>query len=164
MNATANSVLVGMGEMQISSDPEAVLTCLGLGSCIGLSLYDRMARVGGMAHIVLPRSNGAAPVKLPKFADTAVPHLIEEMVASGASRFRLAARIVGGAQMSLSKGLADVFKTGARNSSTTIEALAVARIPLAAQVIGGHVGRSMRLYVDSGKVTVTMGGGEIQEI
>jgi chemotaxis protein CheD len=158
------SVLVTMGEMAVSSDENTVLTCLGLGSCIGLAVYDSVSRVGGLAHIVLPSSVGSNPGGPGKYADTAVPGVIEEMLALGANRRTLVARIVGGAQMSMSKGLSDVFKTGQRNAEATIEALAASTMRLKAKDIGGHNGRSMRLFVSTGKLTVSVGGGQTLEI
>ena len=158
------SILVTMGEMRVSSDENAVLTCLGLGSCIGLAIYDSTSRLGGLAHIVLPSSVGSNPGGPGKYADTAVPGLIEEMVALGANRRTMVARMVGGAQMSMSKGLSDVFKTGQRNAEATIEALGSTRLRLKAKEIGGHNGRSMRLFVSTGKLTVSVGGGQTLEL
>ena len=67
-----------MGEMVVSSDPNEELVALGLGSCIGLAIVDRTAGVAGLAHIVLPESNDRVD-QVGKFADTAVPELIEKM-------------------------------------------------------------------------------------
>ena len=158
------SLLVTMGETRVSSDENTVLTCLGLGSCIGLTIYDSVAGVGGLAHIVLPSSIGSNPGGPGKYADTAVPGLIEEMLRLGAHRGTMVARMVGGAQMSKSKGLSDVFKTGQRNAEATVDALKEARMRLQAKDIGGHNGRSMTLFVSTGKLTVSVGAGQITEL
>jgi chemotaxis protein CheD len=76
----------------------------------------------------------------------------------------MSARIVGGAQMSMSKGLADVFKTGQRNAEATIYALTEVNLRLQAKDIGGHNGRSMRLFISTGKLTVSVGGGQTTEL
>jgi chemotaxis protein CheD len=158
------SVIVTMGEMRVSSDENTILTCLGLGSCIGLAIYDPSSHLGGLAHIVLPSSVGSNPGGLGRYAGAAVPGLIDEMASMGANRQKMVARIVGGAQMSVSKGLSDVFKTGQRNAEATVEALADVQLRLKARDTGGHNGRSMKLSVSTGKLTVSVGGGQTTEL
>ena len=157
-------VLVGMSEMQVSGDTTTVLSCLGLGSCIGLSLYDPFAHVGGVAHIVLPSAPDGRNTPYPKYADTAIPHLIEELLKLGATKRNLAAKIVGGARMGLIPGQHSIFKTGERNIEATQAALASAGLSLAASDTGGNKGRTMRLFVGTGNVTVSTGGGDVREI
>lgn len=99
-----DTIVVGMGELQVSKDPHAVLTCLGLGSCIGFSSYDPVVKVAGMVHIVLPDSAGKTGVLPGKFADTALPGLIVEMEKLGADKRRFLVKISGAAQMSLAAG------------------------------------------------------------
>ena len=89
MTTTQETIVIGLGEMQILKDPSAVLTCLGLGSCIGLSAYDSSAKVGGMIHIVLPSSDGRTSNTPAKFADIAIPTLLKEMEEMGASARKL---------------------------------------------------------------------------
>ncbi|HET8950908.1 MAG TPA: chemotaxis protein CheD, partial [Solirubrobacteraceae bacterium] len=89
-----------MGELAISDTPGDVLVSLGLGSCIGLALVDKRAGVAGLAHIVLPATTGTPkPEAMNKFADHAVPALVDGMVERGASRMFLQASLVGGASM-----------------------------------------------------------------
>ena len=116
MVTTLQPVIVGMGELQVSNDPSTVLTCLGLGSCIGLCIYDPTAHVAGMVHIVLPERAKTQSSSIAKFADTAVPELVQRVVGLGAVKTRLWAKMVGGAQMSLSPGADSFFKTGQRNA------------------------------------------------
>ena len=158
------SMIVGMGEMQVSADPSTVLTCLGLGSCIGLCIYDPTARVAGMVHIVLPSSSEAQSATVAKFADTAVPELVQKVVDLGAVKTRLCAKMAGGAQMSLSPGADSFFKTGARNAEATRSTLDSLRIPLTAADVGGNHGRTVKFYVESGRVSVSTGGGETIEL
>lgn len=101
----ATTLMVGLGEVKISQDPAEVLTCLGLGSCVGVCMYDPVAKVAGMAHIVLPNSDGKPDKAGGKYADTAVPLLLEMMLKRGAIKSRVIVKIAGGAQISRSKGL-----------------------------------------------------------
>lgn len=159
-----DTIVIGMGELQVSSDPQAVLTCLGLGSCIGFASYDPMANVAGMVHIVLPDSAGKTGVLPGKFADTALPALIEDMEKLGAEKRRMLVKISGGAQMSLVAGSAEIFKTGERNLEATKIVAAEHGLKIAAADVGGHSGRTLRLYVESGKVTVTTAGTETKDL
>lgn len=159
-----DTIVIGMGEMQVSKDPQVVLTCLGLGSCIGLAAYDPVAKAAGMVHIVLPDSSGKAGVIPGKFADTALPVLIEEMEKLGAEKRRMVVKIAGGAQMSLIAGSASIFKTGERNLEATKIAAAKQGLRISSEDIGGHSGRTLRLYVESGKVSVTTAGTETVDL
>ena len=163
MSSDLRTVAVGMGELKISNDAADVLTCLGLGSCIGLSVYDPTTSLGGMVHIVLPgSSNGRGPS--PKFADTAVPHLLDELIKKGASKERLMVKMAGGAQMSKSPGVDSIFNTGQQNVDATKAVLASTGLRLRAADTGGHQGRTLRLYISTGAVTVSVGGGTIKEL
>ena len=153
-----------MGEMHVTREPTTVLTCLGLGSCIGLCLYDPASRVGAMAHIVLPDSTGAKGGPSPRYADTAVSYLLQEMARHGASTRRLIAKMAGGAQMSPALDADSIFRTGSRNAEATAASLASDGVLLAAADTGGHHGRTIRLFVRSGEVTVTTAGGEARTI
>jgi chemotaxis protein CheD len=162
--AQLDTIVVGMGELQVSNDPQAVLTCLGLGSCIGFAAYDPLAKAAGMVHIVLPDSSGKMGVIPGKFADTALPALIEAMEKLGAEKRRMVVKIAGGAQMSLVAGSAGIFKTGERNLEATEIAAAEQGLKIASADVGGHSGRTLRLYVESGKVTVTTAGTETKDL
>ncbi len=125
-----------MGEMVVSSDPNEELVALGLGSCIGLAIVDRTAGVAGLAHIVLPESNDRVD-QVGKFADTAVPELIEQMRKAGAVERRFETAIAGGARMFEMSGGLDI---GARNEAAVRAALATARIAIKAAQTGGNTG------------------------
>lgn len=159
----ATSVIVGLGEVKVTRDPSEVLTCLGLGSCIGISAYDPIAKVTGMAHIVLPQSderNGRAP----KYADVGIPTLLDQMQNEGALTSRLNVKIAGGAQMSTAKGLGNAFQIGEKNHAAVKAILAAKGIPITAADTGGNYGRTMRLFLDSGKTIVSTAGRETKEI
>lgn len=165
-NATENqvSIVVGLGEMEISQSPSVVLACIGIGSCIAVCCYDFVSKVGGMAHIVLPHCEGRGGNSLAKYADTGVPLLLDEILRQGGKRSRLTVKIAGGAQMSLAPGLKNTFKTGERNLEEVKAALDREGISLAAAEVGGNKGRTVRMYLDTGRVTVKTAGGEEREI
>ena len=158
------TVVIGLGEMQVSKNPSVVLACLGLGSCIGLCAYDPVSKVAGMAHIVLPSSEGRNAGNSPKYADTAVPALVEAMCNIGANERRLVIKMAGGAQMSGGPGASAIFKTGEKNIEATKETLAKHGIRLVSSETGGKHGRTVRLYVDSGRVSVAAAGSASTDI
>jgi chemotaxis protein CheD len=156
--------VVGIGEIVVSALPHAVITCIGLGSCVAVCAYDELAKVGGMAHVVLPhsaRSRGGNPAK---YADTAVPLLVEELGKIGGVRDRLIVKVAGGAQMGTITGMKDVFQTGEKNTAQIMAALEKEKIPLAAADIGGTLGRMVKMYLDTGKVTIKTVNGIIKEL
>jgi chemotaxis protein CheD len=145
-----------MGEMSISANADDELVAIGLGSCIGLAFIDRTAGVAGLAHVVLPDSQGTAGPP-PKFADTAVPALLDAVQKLGARKERVEAVLVGGAKMfALGAGL-DI---GARNDAAVRAKLADARIRIATTETGGGSGRTMRVAVGAGSVSVHVAGGK----
>ena len=154
---------VGLGEIKVSRSRQAMLVCYGLGSCVGIALWDPVARVGGMVHVVLPDSTQGRGGEAPgKFADTAVPALLSELTALGCSRSRLACRIAGGARMlNVSGGTPGKLDIGSRNGEAGRAALEQARVPLAAADLGGNYGRTVTLFAGTGRVLVsTVGRGE----
>jgi chemotaxis protein CheD len=165
-NAVGNqeSIVVGLGEMKIIRSTEAILSCIGIGSCIAVCVHDYLSKVGGMGHIVLPHCDGNPGNNLARYADTAVPLLIEEMIKQGGSRSRLVIKIAGGAQMSLAPGLKNTFKTGERNLEEVKAALDKEGLKLVSADVGGNKGRTVRLYLGTGIVTVKTAGGEVREI
>lgn len=144
---------VRMGEMVVSATATDELTALGLGSCIGLAIVDRTAGVAGLAHVVLPESYPDGDPG--KFADTAVPALIERMRRAGAVVRRMEAVIAGGARMFEMSGALDI---GARNSQAVCAALAKERVALRASETGGNQGRTLRIGVGEGVVSVRTAG------
>jgi chemotaxis protein CheD len=146
---------VRMGEIEVSKRTGDELVTRGLGSCIGLALIDRLSGVAGMAHIVLPESNGS-DVEPGKFADLAVPALIAQMQKAGAVLGQLEAIMAGGARM-FELGEMDI---GARNAAAVKAGLTRAGLAVRAAETGGDRGRTMRLTVGEFTVTVKEAGGE----
>lgn len=117
-----------------------------------------------MAHVVLPEAQGRDLEPSAKYADQAVPLLVEEMKRHGASGRKLVVKLVGGSQMSESSSAGSLFKTGSRNIEAVKTGLAKAGLKVDAEELGGNVGRSMRLFVGSGKVTVTVAGSRPRDL
>jgi chemotaxis protein CheD len=158
----AAETMVRMGELAVSGVPGHVLVSLGLGSCIGLALIDRRMGVAGLAHVVLPKSQGHAPENPRKFADLAVPEMLSELEALGARRIRLEAVLVGGASMFAVSSTS--LEVGQRNEAAVRELLLKERIPVVAAATGGDRGRTIRVDVAAGAVTVREAGGKDEEL
>lgn len=144
-----------MGEIRVTQK-EGVLRSL-LGSCLGVALWDRRLKIGAMAHVVLPVSNGQT--SLPgKYADTAVPEMIRRMeeLARG-EKLTLSAKIAGGANMFSSPSNATV---GDQNIVAVEAILSRLRIPILGRHLGGEQGRRMLLDVATGNVTIEIVGAE----
>jgi chemotaxis protein CheD len=149
-----------MADLAVASAPEVLMT-IGLGSCVGVALYDSIVRVGGLAHVMLPKSNGPLVSNPAKFADTALPLLIRKMGDQGAQKQRLTAKLAGGAQMFKLERATDTMRIGARNLEAIVEWLEKERIPIVAQDTGGNWGRTVKLDTENGDFLVrTIAHGE----
>lgn len=133
---------------------EDILQTVGLGSCVGVCLWDPITKISGMAHIMLPTSTQGKAGNEAKYADTAIPILIDQMIALGASKLRLVAKIAGGAQMFSFYGANDIMKIGERNTEAVKQSLQTLKIKLLAQDTGGNFGRTIEFYASSGKLFV----------
>ena len=108
-------IKVGMADLNICVSPDGITT-LGLGSCVGIAVRDPVTKIGGLAHIMLPDSKEIKNnTNIPKFADTGIEELIKQIVAKGASRSRLVAKIAGGAQMFAFQSANTSMRVGDRN-------------------------------------------------
>lgn len=150
----SNIVRVGMSELKIASSPDALIT-LGLGSCVGVCLFDPRICLGGLAHVMLPDSTQVKDVTNPgKFADTAVPLLIHDMEKEGAWRERLIVKIVGGAQMFAISGQDERLSIGLRNVAAVETALKKEGLAISARSVGGHLGKTVTLEAETGHVKI----------
>jgi chemotaxis protein CheD len=157
-----SEIMVRMGELAASRASGHVLVSLGLGSCIGLALVDRRLGAAGLAHVVLPQSQGHGQENPRKFADFALPALVSELETLGARRAQLEAVLVGGAAMfAVSSTSLDV---GQRNETAVRELLEGMRIPVLAAATGGNCGRTVRVDVTTTSVTVREAGGKDIEL
>lgn len=156
-------VFVNMGQIA-SFKTHGILTTVGLGSCVGLTLYDAIAKVGVMGHIFLPRSR-ANDVDAPpgKYADTGVPAMIDEAIRLGAAKSRLKAKMAGGANL-FPNLTTNSTSIGQQNIEAVEQHLGIHGIPIAGKDVAGGHGRKMRFFVEDGVVTVTAIGKEAIEI
>ncbi|URN93431.1 MAG: chemotaxis protein CheD [Candidatus Pristimantibacillus lignocellulolyticus] len=148
-------IKVGMADLNIASNGE-VLKTTGLGSCVGLTLYDPRKHLAGMAHVMLPSSSIARenPINLAKYSDTAIPRLIERLLEQGASMSSLQAKMAGGSQMFNLPGQNDTLRIGPRNVESCLMLLEEYKIPLLAQDTGGNYGRTIEISSDSGILSI----------
>ncbi len=154
------TIVVGMAALDIGKMGD-IVTTLGLGSCVGVTLYDPLTRTGGLAHVMLPRSpNKATEQSRSKFADTALEDLYRLMIKAGASPSNLQAKMAGGAHMFSKAMQKDVIKVGQRNAEVCKEILQSMRIPIRAEDCGGVYGRTIELNTLNGELTIkTIGHG-----
>jgi len=152
-------VMIGIGEYHVGNVP---MMAIGLGSCIGLTLYDRERGIGAMVHIMLPDSSGRTD-RPGKYADTAIPLLVKELSVKGCKPQNLVAKMAGGAAMFQYFG--NNLNIGERNAACVRTLLAEHHIHLAAEETGGKVGRTVAFYpAEKGKVTVRSAEGNAHEI
>jgi len=149
---------VGVADMKVSNDPEAVLATYSLGSCIGIAIYDAVARVGGLLHYMLPEST-LDPEKAKKnpciFADTGIPALFKAAYKLGAKKQRLKVVVVGGSQILDQKGF---FNIGKRNETAVRKMFHRNNVIIDYTDIGGVVNRTIKLAVDNGEVWLKVSG------
>jgi len=145
-------VKVGMAELKAASGEGQLLRTVGLGSCVGIALYDRFAKVAGLAHIMLPSSDIARdnPLNKAKYADTAIPELLARMQEIGAVMPRIVAKLAGGAQMFSSVPESSTLRIGQRNVDACKAGLLRYNIPISAEDTGGNYGRTIELDSSTG--------------
>ncbi len=147
-------VFVAAGAIAIGSR-DAILATVGLGSCVAVAIDDPVAAVGGLVHIFLPAPAPTAPDHLPaRYVTTAVPLLIEQVVAAGGHRSRLRARMAGGAVMFPELLTPGTVGLGTRNADAARALLEEMKIPLVGEDVGGHHGRSVSLHLADGRMVV----------
>ncbi len=158
-------IRVGIAEGGVVGHPDKIAT-LGLGSCVGVTLYDEKRRIGGMVHVMLPSTELARGDNFnkAKFADSAVPDLLGQMIRSGADQRHLKAKLAGGAQMFSYGGEDSLLKIGARNVEACKKALSALRIPIVAEDTGGSWGRTIELCTGTGMLEVRSIGRDKKEI
>jgi chemotaxis protein CheD len=162
MIATSTPVIaVGLGELFVSTSED--LVAYSLGSCVGICLWDPIAKVGAMAHVVLPAAPAGSVAVPGKFGDTAVPALLSALASAGAQKLRLQCKIAGGAAVLAIGGGGSLPKIGDRNVEAVKAALAKANVRIVGEQTGGDQGRTVRLEPLSGRVLVrTVRGTEVE--
>jgi chemotaxis protein CheD len=147
--------IVRVAELRVGTGQDVLVT-VGLGSCVAALLYDHTARVGGLAHIVLPSPGlSRQDPNAAKFPQTAIPHLLELMAQVGASPRRVIGRLVGGASMFANLAAPGTIQMGERNVVACRQVLHSQGIPLVGEAVGGDFGRTVKLSVADGRVEVS---------
>ena len=155
----SETIKVGMADYKVTKAPNKLIT-LGLGSCIGITLYDKVKKVGGMAHIMLPKNTDPTTRSL-KFADVAIEEMLEELAKLGIKIRDIEAKIVGGAQMFSFTSSDEKKSVGYRNIVFVKEYLKEKEIKIVAEDTGGNVGRTIDIDLETGALNIkTIGKGE----
>lgn len=162
-NMSINDMIkVGMGDLKVGKAPGQIIT-LGLGSCVGITMYDKISKVGGMLHAMLPNSarvlNNSNKAK---FVDTGIVELLTALEREGASLNRLEVKLVGGATMftNIADTASEVLQIGDNNVKASKEWLAKFGLRIIAEETGANFGRTIVLDLESGKVRITAVGQE----
>jgi chemotaxis protein CheD len=163
MIETLSVVKVGIADMNIVHYPGSIRTS-GLGSCVGVVIYDERAKIAGMSHVMLPDSNlsRGKTVHLAKYADTAIKHLYQWLIDEGACHFK--AKIAGGAQMFKFAHQSEAMRIGPRNVEAVKRELALLRIPIVAEDVGGSSGRTIEFDTKTNMLTIRTVNQGIKEI
>lgn len=155
--------IIGIAELDVVRAPDKIVTH-GLGSCCGVTLYDRTNKICGMVHVMLPSAANIATngTNKAKFADTGILLLLEKMLRSGARRQGLTAKMAGGAHMFASSAMkSDLLRVGERNVQMCREVLRKLNIPILAEDVLGNYGRTITFDPETGMLHIkTVGKGE----
>jgi chemotaxis protein CheD len=152
---SGTEILVRVADLRVGKGGDVLLT-VGLGSCVAILLYDAVARVGGLAHVLLPSPALSRPDANPaKFPQTALPRLLELMGKQGAATRRVTARLVGGASMFASLAAPGTIQMGERNAVACRQMLNQHGLALTGEATGGDYGRTVRLWTADGRVEIT---------
>jgi chemotaxis protein CheD len=158
------NLVVGVGDMKVSNDAEAVLVTYSLGSCIGLAVYDPVVRVGGLLHYMLPDSNldkEKARLNPYMFGDTGIPSLFKAAYQFGAKKNRMQIIVVGGSQILDQDGL---FNIGKRNHALLRKMFWKNNVMTHFEDVGGAVNRTLKLEVATGQAWLKVSGSGIIKI
>ncbi|MEN2464550.1 chemotaxis protein CheD [Ornithinibacillus sp. JPR2-1] len=154
-------VKVGIADLNIVTAPDVIRTS-GLGSCVGVVIFNKNKQIAGMAHVMLPDSNlgKQATINRYKYADTAIDILVEELMSRGVRKPQLQAKIAGGAQMFQINTGNDMMRIGKRNVEAVLNKLAEHKIPVISSDVGGNFGRTIEFDPQTGLLkirTITKG-------
>ncbi|MDE7422844.1 MAG: chemotaxis protein CheD [Lachnospiraceae bacterium] len=153
-------IKVGMADLNICSSPDAITT-LGLGSCVGIILYDPILKIAGLAHIMLPDSTQIrSNENVAKFADTGIETLLKQLIQKGAQRSRMIAKIAGGAQMFAFSAENAMLSIGKKNVIATKKKLSELGIRIIAEDTGDSYGRTIEFYPETGQLLIKAVGKE----
>lgn len=163
MYSAETVIKVGIADVNVVTPPNTIRTS-GLGSCVGVVVYDLSKQLAGLAHVMLPDSRMAKQktINIYKYADTAIDSLIEMLSLMGAKRFALKAKMAGGAQMFNFASTTEIMRIGPRNVEAVEHKLNELHIPIISADVGGNCGRTIEFNPVSGRLKVrTVNKGEI---
>jgi chemotaxis protein CheD len=159
----AREYLVEVATYRVARNP-IKLTCLGLGSCLGIALFESRLKIGGLAHAMLPRFEKGRYKNIPsRYVDTSIYLMIDEIIEQGGKKFNIIAKLVGGAQM-FSPSDNEILEIGSRNIKTAYNILEKERIKIKGEDIGGNQGRTMTFDLKTGKIRIRTTGKQINNI
>lgn len=145
---------VGIADMKIAYSPKGLIS-YALGSCVGICIIDKVKKVAGMVHVMLPINNNSQDKKNTyKYADTGIEEMVKQMESMGCMRGRMTAKIAGGAKMFEIKGNSSIGNIGQRNVVATKEVLNKLNIKLISQDVGENYGRTIVFDSDTGNLTI----------
>lgn len=150
-------ISVGIADMKMTRQ-EGVLITYALGSCIGVSFYDPMIKLGALLHIMLPEKSGAKDGNVFKFADTGIRETLRKLTAFGGSKSRMVCKIAGGAKMFEMKGSGGLGNIGERNAQNVKRILMAEGLRVTSEDVGANYARTMLLDVATGNVYVRSAG------
>lgn len=151
----SEQIKVGISDYKIAQAPDVLVT-IGLGSCIGIAIYEPKSRMGALSHIMLPDSTSFSDVSnWPKFADLALPRIVSELKErTQADTFQV--KIAGGASMFAFTSESSTLQIGQRNIETVRQTLDDLKLPILSEHLGGNMGRSMFVDLETFDVRVRM--------
>jgi chemotaxis protein CheD len=153
-----SDIVVDMGCMAVVEGPANLVALLG--SCVGIALYDPETKIGGLAHVMLPSFRRGGGEKS-KYADTAVPALLESLLSKGGSPRRVVAKLAGGANVLRTTNGEPTYQIGRANIESATHALGEHGVELLWQDTGGTAPRKMLVDLDSFDVTIKLIGGSL---
>ncbi|MBO6215281.1 MAG: chemotaxis protein CheD [Lachnospiraceae bacterium] len=161
----AQMIKVGMADLKVCKAPDN-LTTIGLGSCIGIALYDPSTKITGLAHIMLPDSTQIRNnTNVAKFADTGIQKLYDDMIKAGASRARMVAKIAGGAKMfEMTNANNPTTNVGERNAEASRQKLKQLGVRLVSEDCGLNFGRTVEIYSETGDYVIKAVGKPVKTI
>jgi chemotaxis protein CheD len=148
-------IKVGMADLNIAISPDRIRTS-GLGSCVGVAIFDPITKIAGLAHVMLPSSELAKQdnVNQAKYADTAIPLLLTLMKKQGGDVRCFQAKLAGGAQMFVFRSSSDAMRIGPRNVEACKAQLSKFGVPILVEDTGGNCGRTIELDPQSGMLNI----------
>jgi len=152
--------IIGPGEYLVSDDPMDLLVAYGLGSCLGIGMYDTRKNIGGLAHVVLPGVINGNVGNSSNYVDFGIQSLVKQMRSVGASTENIIVCLAGGANMLVSISSSNNFDIGSRNIEAALHILEKMNMKIIGQETGGNVGRTIRVYISDGRVTCRVIGGQ----